>query len=874
MLDRLRYHLRAVFRRAAVEREMREEMREHLDRRVESLVAQGMHQDAGREARRTQWVDALRLDVHFALRYFARKPLASATIVLVLALGIGGESVQLSVLQTFIQRPPAGLPEDVPLVRVRGMYRANGVPAWHDRSLWYGELRELADLPNTFTAVAGWTSTQVAATVPGALDGDLLFAEFVTPNFFRTIGVRPTNGPGLAAAGDASQPVGIISYGMWEDVFDRGAVAGRVVTLNGIAVRVAGVAPPDFNGPLPVGTRRMMWLPLSARAAVIGVSDSSAYASLDSAWFQVVGRLAAGVSPARAAAAAHVVAARVAARMLPRSARGTPPYVVGADVVALRGVTSLSVEGAVPLLLAAWMLLTILVLAIVCTNVGGLVIGAGVLRQHEIGVRLSLGASRARLIRQLLTESTLLAVAGGGLGLLVFRAGVAAASRIPEIQSVRPDLETVGLTMLVALGTAVLFGLTPALHATRQGVAEVLKRSGSGATRRSRLHQAFVIGQVVAAQPLLVLIASMTTTLMIHDPSALPANVPDHVLRLGLYAGTIPGSYAQRLAALDRLSHRLDEIPGVAGVVPDASLLRSATLSVRKEDRGSLARANDPIAVDLMISKPGYFRLLSVPLLRGNDLPADTGWTAVIGSDLARALWGASDPIGRRLQQVSPVLRVQRDIVVTGVYDATRLPSNADHVRIYSPVKEWPGVNYLIRTEGPAVNLADTLRRIARAELPSVSVERPTTLAQLDAARESGANTGRRAAAGVAGLVLLLSSIGLYGIVALSVGQRQREIGVRMALGARASQVVSLFYKSGLALGALGLVVGLPIGLFAAHFLPALEARGGISEPRAPSMLLVGCLVSGVVLVVTSIATLIPASRAATVDPVAALRVE
>jgi predicted lysophospholipase L1 biosynthesis ABC-type transport system permease subunit len=239
-------------------------------------------------------------------------------------------------------------------------------------------------------------------------------------------------------------------------------------------------------------------------------------------------------------------------------------------------------------------------------------------------------------------------------------------------------------------------------------------------------------------------------------------------------------------------------------------------------------------------------------------------------------LWGTADPIGRRFSQISPVQSAPRDLVVTGVYDADHLPSHwhSEYPRVYSAVKEWAAGNYLVRTQRPAVNLADTVRRITRDELPSVVVDRPTTLAQTDAALASDLNTSRQAAVGVATLVLLLSSIGLYGIVALSVGQRHREIGVRMALGAGAGQVVRMFYKSGLALGGLGLVVGLPIGLVAANLIPIVRAPTVTSDSRWPTLLLVGGSVAGVVLVVMSIATLIPSSRAATVDPVVALRTE
>ncbi len=891
MLYRIRYWLQAVFRREELDREINEEIQLHLDRRTEALVAQGLsphearlrarrefgnptaHQDAGRDASRTAWVDSIRADVRFALRYFARKPLSSATIVLVLALGIGGISFQLSALLSITTRPPAGLSDDLPLVRLRGMYRAKDAPNWKNRTLWYSEIREIADVPNTFAAVAGWTTSRVVASARGGTGDATLWAQFVTKDFFRVIGVRTTQGPGLPDAESAAQPVGVISYAMWEDMFDRGEITGRSVTVNGVAVRVVGVAPRLFTGALPVDNRRMMWLPLSSRATVLGLAASNPAANLDSTNFQAVGLLRPGVSPERATAAAHVVTARVVARMTPPTATNAGAInVFESDVVPLRGITSINSD--MPLILAAWALLSTLVMAIVCTNVSGLVISASVARRHEIAVRLSLGASRWRVIRQLLTESVLLALGGAVLGFIVYLAVIAAASRIPEVEYIRPDLATLSFTMIVALGTGIVFGITPAFHATRRGVGEVLKTDG-GSTGRSRMHQSFVVAQVCLIQPLLVLIVSLVGGLMATDRALLPSGIPDRVLQISIDVDAMPGTYAEKGVALHRLLQRLEQTPGVVKLLPVPDPLRSATLSVREEDRGRIARANDPIQVDMMLSTAGYFDLLGVPLLRGNDLPpADTGWTTIISSDLARALFGASDPIGKRFKQVSPTLSQPRDLVVTGVYDSRHLPSGMATAIVYRSVKERQARRYLIRTAGPAVNLADTIRRIAREELPTTPVDPPLSLAQIDEREAGGLRTTRLAGFSVATLVLLLASIGLYGIVALSVGQRRREIGVRMALGARAVQVVGLFYRSGLKLGMLGLALGLPISLVAARVLPALSEQAGSDGVRIPNLLIVGAMVAAVVLIVASVATLIPATRAATVNPVTALRSE
>jgi hypothetical protein len=331
------------------------------------------------------------------------------------------------------------------------------------------------------------------------------------------------------------------------------------VTVNGVAVRVVGVAPRLFTGALPVDNRRMMWLPLSLRATVLRLAPSNPVANLDSANFQAVGLLRPGVSPERATAAAHVVTARVVARMTPPTATNAGAInLFESDVVPLRGITSVNSD--MPLILAAWAFLSTLVMAIVCTNVSGLVISASVSRRHEIAVRLSLGASRRRVIRQLLTESVLLAFGGAVLGFIVYLAVIAAASRIPEVEYIRPDLATLALTMLVAVGTGIMFGITPALHATRRGVAEVLKTEG-GSTGRSRMHQSFVVAQVLLIQPLLVLIASLIGGLMNTDRALLPNGIADRVLQFSIDVDAMPGTDAEKGVALRRLVNRSSKPP-------------------------------------------------------------------------------------------------------------------------------------------------------------------------------------------------------------------------------------------------------------------------------------------------------------------------
>jgi putative ABC transport system permease protein len=295
---------------------------------------------------------------------------------------------------------------------------------------------------------------------------------------------------------------------------------------------------------------------------------------------------------------------------------------------------------------------------------------------------------------------------------------------------------------------------------------------------------------------------------------------------------------------------------------------------MRAEDRGPLARAADPVPLRMQLVTPGYFDLIGIPLLRGSDHApsSDTSRTMIIGSDLARRLWGDADAIGRRFSQISPPQTVQREIVVSGVYDSRYF--DKDPSVVHRAVNDlWSSGDYLIRTAVPASDLAVSSRRIAREELPSTPIEPLVTLAQMTTASMRTERNIQRGAAAIGVLVLLLSSIGLYGAVALGVGQRRREIGIRMALGARAGQVVALFYTGGVRLGILGLVLGLPVSLAASAFLNSHQA-GLTNADTTPSMALVGGLIAVVVLVVASAATLIPATRAARVNPVTALRSE
>jgi predicted permease len=888
VIRRFGYWARALLRRSALEREMHDEMQVHLDHRTQQLIAGGLTpgdaasaaryefgnvgliEDQARDARGTQTVDSFVADVRFALRHFTRKPLFAAAIVLTLAIGIGGHAFELSLLRGFLSRPGPGLSRDLELVRLRGMWRPADSPEWRPRGFSYPELRRMTELRSVFSAVAGWTTSEVVLDVPGAIDGATARAFFVTDDYFGLLGLRQTHGPGLPR-GEIDEPlVAVISHAMWRGTFAEDSVVGRVVTVNGTAVRIVGVTSPRFTGVTDGTERPVFWMPLAARGLVLRPSGASSHAlaSLDSTLFDAVARLQPGASPQSASAAVRVVSSQAVAGMSPDSGRARTVY--DADVVWLRGTTDVD-EDDIAFIGTAGGVITTLLLLLVCANVGALVVSAGVARRQEIAIRLSLGASRTRVIRQLLTESALLALAGGVLGFGLFWTAVdLVARRFPNADWLRPDLPTAILTMCAALGTGLLFGLTPALHATRLSVSGVLRGSGGGTTRRSRLQQTFVVSQIALTQPLLVAIASLLAQVFVKDRPQ--PKEPDRALRLVIQAQSIPGSDSASDAALERLAKRIAEIPGVTGVLPDAVLALRATFAVRSEDRGSLARANDPIVAYVNAARPGYFALLGVPLLRGDEQPpADTTRAVIVSDALARELWGNADPLGKRLSQIAPGAQPARDVVVTGVYDSRYLTRGEKREQIYRLVPKLLHGGFLIRTAGPAAGVTLAIRRVVHQELPSTPTQSLLTLAQVEAISMETDSNVRLIATTIGALVLGLASIGLYGVVALSVGQRRREIGVRMALGARAVQVVSLFYRKGVALTTLGVAIGLPLSLIGAH---VFNGASGGNLLGGADLLGVGIGVIVGVFVVASIATLVPSRRATRVDPVTVLRSE
>jgi predicted permease len=891
-MTRLWLWLRALLFRQRLDREMRDEMTTHLSRAAERLIAGGMSagearraarlefgpvtalQEDARDARGTQGIDSILADLRFGFRQFRRKPFSALTMIAVLALGIGVNTALFLLIYSFTNSPVPGVAPQDALVRLRGVDRA----AWGDaigREFPYPEYREYAAQESLFSAVGAWTSSDVVLDV--GQRGEHLqsgAATYVTAGYFPILDIRPELGAGLPAdARDDGAPqfVAVISYVVWERYFDLAPdVVGKTMKVNDVPVTIAGVAPRRFAGARTGGSHVRVWLPLNARPVV--QRTSAGPASLDSAAFGLIARLRPGTDIEQTTATVRTIAARFA-----ETTRREISPVVSTDVVPLLANNYFPPSGEPPGVAGrlTTLFVPVLILLITCTNVSALLAGLAAARRREIAVRLSLGAARRRIVRQLVTESVLLAVAAAALGLLViwFLLKTFEAS-IPDLVIVL-DWRAFAFTFGVAVTTGILFGLSPALHGTRLALSDVLKdATGSVVASRSRLQSGLVVAQIAFTQPALLAMGALILG-MAEDLRKLPAPAfADRILQVRFNTNPRYGSIDQnREDALRRLQERFKALPGVVGVVPQENADDYFDVTVHPADQKPSGELDRTLQVRAQAAPPGYFQLLGIPVVRGREFDArESDRTAVvIDAELARRLWGAADPIGRRFIVSGRSQRGVGQYSVVGVVDETRAGrggASGGSQRLFLPDVRITG-HFLIRTQGPAQPMTPLIRSVANLEAPDLPLTSARTLASIETEQRTFIVRIITATGGSGLVALFLSAIGLYAVVAFAVGQRVREIGIRTALGANRRRVVEMFLFRGLRLSLVGLTIGLTFSVIVVRLMAA--SRG--EEPpdgTAGLAALIACLV----ITVTLLATWIPARRAAHVDPLDALRAD
>ena len=822
------------------------------------------------------WGDALRSDIRLAIRTVGRRPSLAAGIVLTLTLAIGVTVAAFGIVQAILLAP---LPvrDQSALVALR-MRDASKPASMGEVALTNGFLDSLRARAPAFRALARVFSA--GATPFAARYGDRRFGLATTAvggELFEVLGARPALGRLMRPSDDSagSEPPVVLSYAAWRTTFGADSqVVGRILDVQGMQARVLGVTAPGFD--YPEGTEA--WVSIDQMERPYG-SDRAP----DGGYFSLVGRLRPGATADQALAQFTAVA-----RTYVSPSMGTAPNRVVAIVPYAEAVTGKT--RTVLLVVAAAVLL---VLCVACVNVAGLLLARGVERTPELAVRAAIGASRGRIVAQLLTESAMLAALGGvlgtALGASLLRLGVALSpADWPRLDQVHFSAAVVAFAIGVTALAVLLFGLTPALSIAVPHLERELRSSGlrvSADRRTGRLRRAVVVVQVALAVVILVG-AGLVARSLAHIDDIDLGFAPQQQLIAGLELMVPPTAdtavmarYGVRFRTLVTESvQRLAATPGVVGVTTTAVEPFSdvgLTAHYLAEGQPPDAASHNPM-VDWDVAAPGYFQALGMRLERGRffgprDGPNGTP-VAVVSNGLARAAWPGRNPIGQRLSLgLSNAHRVWYTVV--GVVADTRFrgltaePRPALYVSTSGGGYEG-GVWLTVRTRGDPRAMLPAITRIVRGIDPDAGIRKVETGAMLLSAQTARARALAITLGILAGTVLLLAALGVFALLATLVRGRTHEIGIRMALGASGKNIRSLVLGHALRMGLVGLAFGLALAWAGTRVLRAQLYRVSATDPFTLGGVVV--VLVGVVL----LAAYLPARRAARVDPLEALRSE
>ncbi|HYV06656.1 MAG TPA: ABC transporter permease [Blastocatellia bacterium] len=810
-------------------------------------------------------MDIIRRDLSYALRVLLKSPAFSLVAIVSIGLGIGVNTAIFSLVNALLFRPLPAVSEPDRLV-------------WFTGSSSYPNYEDYLEQNDVFTGMLA-SAGKSEFSLGGDGRPELVTGEFVTASYFSVLGVTTAIGRGFSPEQDR-QPNGqvvVISHNLWQNRFGSNPdIIGKPISLNGLNFSVVGVAAKSFIG-TEVGIDRELWVPLQMFTQLnprpTDSNDDPArdrLVSRDTHWLNVVARLKPGVSREQAEAAMTTIADRVATANGDRKADER-----------LRSVRLLPVAGgldprdrreAVPV---SGLLMAVvgIVLLIACANVASLLLSRASLRQREVAIRQAMGATRRRLIRQLMTESMLLALIGGVAGLML---GLWTVDLLKALSSATPiaaidislDYRVLGFSLLISIITGLLFGLVPALQASRPDLVPALKNESLtfGRHRRSRLRSAFVIVQVTLS--FVLLIGSGLFVRSLQNAQAIdPGFDSTRGLTVPLDLGLLRLDKQKGQEFYRQLTDSVRALPGVEQV----SLVRFVPLGFSYAQREVEIEGVDAgLDAGFNIIGDDYFRTMGIPLLRGREFVADdTTGGVIINETLASEAWPGEDAIGKRVSlngKTGPfeeIIGVVKDGKYATLGETSR-PFIYQRLRQNYEAK----MTLIVRTTSAPLDVADAIR----AQVYGLNPNLPVATVQTLASQVSLSLYPARLTAGLLGvfglLALALAGVGIYGVVAYSVSNRTNEFGIRMALGADPGDLLSLVLKEGLVIVSIGLGLGLVlafiVGSVVSSFLYGLSPADPLTF-AAISLLLVGVALG---------ACFVPARRASKLDPMIALRHE
>jgi predicted permease len=827
------------------------------------------------------WLQPQRLEDEMFqdLRYGARMLLKhkgfTLVAVLSLALGIGANTAVFSLIDAALLKSlPVRDPEQLYLIAhagERGVTEVNNFPFFE----------QLRDHNQSFAGLLAFNPNQWKVTLNG--ETEIVAGQVVTGNYFSVLGVGAVLGRTLTGEDDQvskGHPVAVISYAYWQRRFGKDPeVLGKTITINLTPFTIIGVTPPEFFG-LQVGRSAEISVPMAMHSLV----GSGANLSERRFWWNlpILGRLNPGVELDQARAELDVLQQQFLVEAGMKPDRRKDFFARVELMPAHNGLAELRKQFSSPLQLLMGMVGIVLLIA--CANVANLLLARGTVRQKEISVRLALGASRVRLVRQLLTESVLLALLGGGLGLLFaycsaqFLVSFIPRKSAPLTLQFSPDARILGFTAAVSVLTGILFGLAPAWRATRVQLSATLKdktQSLGGSKARLGLGKVLIVSQIALSLLLLIGASLFVRSLQKLRQVETGFNNRDHILLFSIdcYGTAYKGT---KLSALHReLLERMNNLPGV----------RSASLSTATPIAGGVdatqifvsgaAPRPDNEEINVSVVAPKYFETVGIPLVAGRDFSPQDGEqspkVAVVSESMARHYFPNENPLRRRFSLTKQERGEEREIV--GVVKDAKFDSlRKENTRIVylSHQQDWtrPSITFALRTSGGPAGLMATVRHA----IQSVGKDIPVTKIRTLAAQIDEALAQERLVATLSGffglLALLLACIGLYGLMSYAVARRTHEIGIRMALGAQAHDVLKLVMRETLLLVFLGVAIGLGAAVATTRVISSLLF--GLT-PTDPATLALAVLL---LIATATFAGYLPPRKASKLDPMVALRDE